>query len=71
MTISSVSGIIQASPDGWLKCPICGYSRLKKVQPDESAELVFIHCRRCKNEIPLTLKQGQSFQSQSQRHANA
>lgn len=52
---------------GWIACPVCGYPRLKKISEDESAELVYIHCRRCKNEIPLTLKQGQSLQGQSQR----
>ena len=63
------SGRINTSPDEWISCPICGYNRLKKRKPDESADLVYIHCRRCKNDIPLTLKQGQSFQSQSQRNA--
>lgn len=63
------SGRISMSPDGWIRCPNCGYSRLKKVEPDESADLVYIHCRRCKNDIPLTLKQGQSLQGQSQRNA--
>ena len=63
------SGRINASPDEWITCPICGYNRLKKRRPDESADLVYIHCRRCKNDIPLTLKQGQSYESQSQRNA--
>ena len=53
--------------DGYIVCPVCGYPRLKKLTPDESAELVYIHCRRCKNDIPLTLKKGQSLQGQSQR----
>lgn len=52
--------------DGWAACPICGNSRLKLVRPDETAELVYIHCRRCKNDIPLVLKQGQCFESQGQ-----
>lgn len=63
------SGRISMSPDEWITCPICGYNRLKKRRPEESAELVYIHCRRCKNDIPLTLKQGQSYESQSQRNA--
>ena len=31
--------------DGWAACPICGNGRLKLVRPDETAELVYIHCR--------------------------
>lgn len=53
--------------NGWIKCPICGDNRLKLIRPDEVADLVYIHCRRCKNDIPLTLKQGQSFKSQGQQ----
>lgn len=53
--------------DGWVSCPICSNRRLKKIRPSESADLVYVHCRVCKNDIPLTLKQGQCFQSQSQR----
>ena len=53
--------------DGWLTCPICGNNRLKRVRPDETAELVYIHCRRCKNDIPMVLKQGQCFESQGQQ----
>lgn len=52
---------------GWAVCPVCRNRHLKRVRPDETAELVFIQCRRCKNEIPLTLKQGQCFQSQGQQ----
>ena len=52
--------------DGWAACPICGNGRLKLVRPDETAELVYIHCRRCKHDIPLMLKPGQCFQSQGQ-----
>ena len=55
--------------DGWVACPVCGNNRLKRVRPDESAALVFIHCRRCKNDIPLMLKQGQCFESQGQHAA--
>ena len=53
--------------DGWVSCPVCGNNRLKRVHPDETAALVFIHCRRCKNDIPLMLKQGQCFESQGQQ----
>lgn len=49
--------------DGWVRCPICGNNRLKKVQPDESAELVRIHCRRCKNDIAIRIDKGQCFES--------
>ena len=52
--------------DGWVSCPVCG-TKLKRVRPDETAALVYVYCRRCKNEIPLTLKQGQCFQSQGRR----
>ena len=58
---------ILPTKDGWIACPICANRRLKKIRPSESADLVFVHCRVCKNDIPLTLKQGQCFQSQSQR----
>ena len=61
------SGKMNVIKDGWLSCPICGYPRLKRVRPDETAALVYIHCRRCKNDIPLTLKQGQSLQGQGQQ----
>ena len=53
--------------DGWITCPICGNNRLKRVRPNETAALVYIHCRRCKNDIPLMLKQGQCFESQGQQ----
>lgn len=66
MTDKRKSAIIQVK-NGWIKCPICGDNRLKMIRPDEDADLVYIHCRRCKNDIPLTLKQGQSFQSQGQQ----
>lgn len=63
------SGKIISVKDGWVTCPVCGYNRLKLVRPDESAALVYIHCRRCKNDIPLVLKQGQCFESRGQ-HAS-
>lgn len=67
MTGAEFSARIVAVRDGWAVCPICGNRRLKRVRPDESAALVFIHCRRCKNDIPLTLKQGQCFEGQGQQ----
>ena len=60
-------GKILPSKDGWISCPICGNNRLKRVRPNETAALVYIHCRRCKNDIPLVLKQGQCFESQGQQ----
>jgi len=62
----SDSGRMITVEGGWAHCPVCGWRHLKRVRPDETAALVFIQCRRCKNEIPLTLKQGQCFQSQGQ-----
>ena len=53
--------------DGWASCPICHYNRLKRVRPDEHAELVYVHCRRCKNDIPMVLKQGQCLQGQGRQ----
>ena len=53
--------------DGWIACPVCGNSRLKRLRPDEDAASVYIHCRRCKNDIKLTLKQGQCLQGQGQQ----
>lgn len=67
LTETPKTGRIITSKDGWLTCPICGNSRLKRVRPDETAALVYIHCRRCKNDIPLTLKQGQCLQGQGQQ----
>jgi len=58
---------IAVTEGGWISCPICGYKRLKRVRPDETAVLVYIHCRQCKNDIPIELKQGQCFQSQGQQ----
>lgn len=60
------SGKMVTVEGGWAICPVCRYKHLKRVHENETAALVFIHCRHCKNEIPLTLKQGQCFQSQSQ-----
>lgn len=57
---------IAAVKDGWITCPICR-SKLKKVRLDESADLIYLHCRQCKNDIPITLKKGQCFQSRGQR----
>lgn len=68
LTTTENSGKI-AVRDGWITCPICGNNRLKRVRPDETAARVYIHCRRCKNDIPLTLKQGQCFESQGQQDA--
>ena len=67
LTGTAVSDKLKASRDGWITCPICGNNRLKRLRPDEAAELVYIHCRRCKNDIPFTLKQGQCFESQGQQ----
>ena len=69
MTAAREYGTLSTSPDGWITCPVCGYKRLKKRKPDESADLVYIHCRNCKNDIPLTLKQGEGLQGQGQRNA--
>lgn len=69
MIDTQICDTIQVTAEGWITCPICGYSRLKYRKPDERADLVYAHCRRCKNDIPLTLKQGQSLQGQSQRAA--
>lgn len=53
--------------NGWAICPICREPRFKRVRPNETAALVYVHCRRCKNDIPLMLKQGQCFESQGQQ----
>lgn len=41
--------------EGWAACPICGNNRLKRIHPGETAGLVYVFCRRCKNEIPLRI----------------
>ena len=58
---------ISIDPDGWITCPICRNKHLKRVYPDEAAALIYVHCRRCKNEIPIKLNQGQCLQGQSQQ----
>ena len=58
---------ITITPGGWLICPICGNKSLKRVHPDEEAAKVYIYCRKCKHEIPIKLKQGQSLKGQGQR----
>ena len=51
--------------DGWAACPICGNGRLKLVRPDETAELVYIHCRRCKNDIRLCLNRASALRARA------
>lgn len=67
LTDTGVSDKITVTEPGWITCPICRNPRLKKVLPGERADLIFCHCRRCKNEIPIELKQDQSLQGQGQR----
>lgn len=69
LTDNGKNGKMVTVREGWIACPICGNNRLKRVRPDETAALVYIHCRRCKNDIPITLKQGQCFESQGQQAA--
>lgn len=69
MTTNASFAKIVSVKDGWITCPVCGNNRLKRIRPDERAARVFIHCRRCKNDIPLMLKQGQCFESQGQHDA--
>lgn len=44
-----------ATGEGWVTCPVCGYKKLKRVHPDEEAARVYIHCPRCKHDIPMAL----------------
>ncbi len=67
LTASGKSDRLVKVKDGWVTCPICGNNRLKRIRPDETAALVYVHCRRCKNDIPLTLKQGQCLEGQGQQ----
>lgn len=59
--------IMEPAKQGWIRCPVCGNTHLKKVFPDETADLVYIHCKKCKNYIPLTLKNGVCLHGQGQR----
>ncbi|MBQ9685044.1 MAG: hypothetical protein IJV41_00660 [Oscillospiraceae bacterium] len=60
-------GRILTVEDGWLTCPNCRRNkRLKRIEPTEDAERVGVFCRDCKNEIYITIKQGQCYESRSQ-----
>ena len=67
LTDERFSGKLIPVKNGWAACPICREPRFKRIRPNETAALVYVHCRRCKNDIPIMLKQGQCFESQGQQ----
>lgn len=68
MQASTKYGRMLPVRDGWVACPRCRRNKhLKRVSPDEDAERVGVFCRDCKNEIFLTIKQGQCYESRSQQ----
>ena len=54
-----------ASRDGWIGCPYCGNRYLKRIFPDENCERLNVFCRKCKRDLYITIRHGQSFYSQA------
>lgn len=52
--------------DGWITCPECGRNhRLLRITPETEANELPVYCRKCRREIVLNIKRGQSVKRQS------
>ena len=70
MQSSAKRGRLMPVKDGYLMCPHCLESRLKrrllKINPDTTASRAVAYCRDCKKEYIVDIEQGQCFESRSQ-----
>lgn len=58
------SGILLPKRGGFFCCPGCG-SKLIKADAATNAERLPVYCRKCKRELVITIRRGQSFESRS------
>lgn len=40
----------------WFKCPKCGYEHFLKLRPDTRISKFPAYCKKCKNEILITVE---------------
>ena len=59
-------GILLATKDGYLVCPVCRVNKkLLRIDPRTAAHNLRIYCRSCKSEIMIDIVEGQCYQSRS------
>lgn len=42
--------------NGWAVCPVCGWARMMRVEPDTKAKHLPVYCKRCHNETIVNIE---------------
>lgn len=42
--------------NGWAVCPVCGWARMMRVEPDTQAKRLPVYCKRCHNETIVNIE---------------
>lgn len=58
-------GRMVPSEGGFLHCPYCGNPKLLRIAPGTEAMRLPVWCRKCRRELVIDIRRGQSYLSQS------
>lgn len=42
--------------NGWAVCPVCGWARMMRVEPDTRAKRLPVYCKRCRHETIVNIE---------------
>lgn len=42
--------------NGWAVCPVCGWARMMRVEPDTKAMRLPVYCKRCRHETIVNIE---------------
>lgn len=48
--------VILKVQNGWAVCPVCGWARMMRVEPDTKAKRLPVYCKLCRHETIVNIE---------------